>query len=312
MLLVTTPFSLGENVIPILPKNGVKTYFLYQMINELVETTEYKRHWKELIARKVLVPTEDLQTEFSLIVKPFFEIRAQLERANENLRKTRDLLLPRLISGKLQIQIEKQKSVSLEKAVTPFYQKQILAHIIKKQEEYNVPQGEMVLAKNAYLLQALFGVNTGFNWKNWHYGTYDGKIRQLINGRDKFFAKEEVGNSGYKVLILGDNKEKILNHKYHHSILDEVDNGMDELLEIYSHYPSGKERSHKIELLNTTVKSIVDTQSLDEKIILQAFKEWKTPKADFPTKADKFNEIEIENCIHFIISKQWDKKLIAS
>uniref|UniRef100_UPI003A90AD34 restriction endonuclease subunit S n=1 Tax=Bizionia paragorgiae TaxID=283786 RepID=UPI003A90AD34 len=252
---------------------------------------------------------EELLFTFEEIISPLFSDIDTLKKQNFNLRKTRDLLLPRLISGKLQIKTKRKEVLTDQKAVTPFYQKQILAHIIKKQEEYNMPQGEMVLAKNAYLLEALYGVNTGFNWKNWHYGTYDGKIRQLINGRDKFFAKKEVGNSGFKVLVLGENKEKVLSEKYNHPILDDIDKAMDELLEIYSKYPVGKERSHKIELLNTTVKCIVDTKSINEEIIIQAFREWKTPKADSSSKADKFNESEIKSCIDFIVSKKWDKKL---
>jgi type I restriction enzyme S subunit len=264
---------------------------------------------KELYDFKFIYPPIKLINDFEEVIKPIHTEVKTLYEQIDNLRKTRDFLLPRLISGNLQIKTKRKEVLTDQKAVTPFYQKQILAHIIKKQEEYNMPQGEMVLAKNAYLLEALYGVNTGFNWKNWHYGTYDGKIRQLINGRDKFFAKKEVGNSGFKVLVLGENKEKVLSEKYNHPILDDIDNAMDELLEIYSKYPVGKERSHKIELLNTTVKCIVDTKSINEEIIIQAFREWKTPKADSSTKADKFNESEIKSCIDFIVSKKWDKKL---
>jgi len=41
---------------------------------------------------------------FSKQVDPIFELRSQLEASNDNLTKTRDLLLPRLISGKLSVE----------------------------------------------------------------------------------------------------------------------------------------------------------------------------------------------------------------
>ncbi|WP_298895752.1 restriction endonuclease subunit S [uncultured Psychroserpens sp.] len=259
----------------------------------------------------LLIPKEELLIKFDDFVNPINNEINNLIIQNQNLQKTRDLLLPRLISGKLKIQTEDKKQVEAQKQITVFYQKQILAHIIKKQEEHKMPQGEMVLAKNTYLIDKIYGINTGFQWKNWHYGTYDGNIRKLINGRDRFFAKKEVGSSGYKVLVLGENKDKIMDAKYHHSTLDKVDSAMDELLAIYSKY-SKDERSHKIELLNTTCKAIADTQNLDYKAIREAFENWKTPKAKFDTKAQKFNTTEIKKCMKFIISKEWHKKLITS
>jgi len=257
---------------------------------------------------QLFVANIEIVTQFNTIVSPIYKKILNLEEQIENLRLTRNLLLPRLIGGQLQLQTKELNQV--EETITPFQQKQLLAYIIKKQEEKNVPSGEMVLAKNTFLIDKIYGVNTGFNWQNWHYGTYDGAIRKLINGRDRFFAKKQVGNSGYKVLVLGENKDKILDAKYYSPKLELVEQAMDDLLTIYSQYPKD-ERSHKIELLNTTCKAIADTQSVDIKTIRQAFKEWKTEKAEFPTKWHKFNESETKKCIQFIISKGWDKKLLT-
>jgi type I restriction enzyme S subunit len=104
MVLMTEPFSLGENIIPFLPKEDIQPYFLFQLINELVETIEYKRHWKELVVKKVVIPNSELQVKFSELIKPFFKEKEILVNSIRNLKKTRDLLLPRLISGKLKIE----------------------------------------------------------------------------------------------------------------------------------------------------------------------------------------------------------------
>lgn len=310
----------NQQIHSLIPDNSDYLEFLYYTLVKLKPTIEMfgatgatmtnlsKGKFEKLL---VLKPKEEVIQRYHELTKQVFQEIKNLSQQNINLRKTRDLLLPRLISGKLKVQTEIERQTEIQKPITTFYQKQILAHIINKQEEHQVPQGEMVLAKNTYLIDKIYGIHTGFNWKNWHYGTYDGKIRTLINGRDRFFAKQEVGSSGYKVLVLGENKNKILDEKYHHPTLDIVDSAMEELLSIYAKYPV-KERSHRIELLNTTCKAIADTQSLDNEIIHNAFKAWKTPKAKFATKAQKFNPTETKQCIKFIISKEWDKKLITS
>lgn len=51
----------------------------------------------------VLLPTAKLMAEFTALIQPFFQLRASLLRASSNLRTTRDLLLPKLISGELDV-----------------------------------------------------------------------------------------------------------------------------------------------------------------------------------------------------------------
>lgn len=52
---------------------------------------------------KVLVPSEKLLSQFDVLVSNLYEQRAKLESQNEDLCKQRDLLLPRLMSGKLEV-----------------------------------------------------------------------------------------------------------------------------------------------------------------------------------------------------------------
>ena len=51
----------------------------------------------------VLKPTEELIEEFNKTVEPFFDEIELLKKKNDNLIKQRDLLLPRLMSGKLEV-----------------------------------------------------------------------------------------------------------------------------------------------------------------------------------------------------------------
>ena len=52
----------------------------------------------------LLTPTKDLIVDFSKMAEPIFVQVEQLMRVNAQLQKTRDLLLPRLISGKLSVE----------------------------------------------------------------------------------------------------------------------------------------------------------------------------------------------------------------
>ena len=104
MVFMTRPFSLAENVIPFRPAKGVSAYFLFHLIKGLATTTEYKRHWTDLMNREVLLPTSDLQFEYEKVIISTHEQIGLLKELNKILSKSRDLLLPRLISGKLSVE----------------------------------------------------------------------------------------------------------------------------------------------------------------------------------------------------------------
>ncbi len=104
MVFMTRPFSLAENVIPFTPKSDMPAYFLFHLVKDIAKTTEYKRHWTDLINREVLVPQTQLQTKFSDLVRVNHLMCEDLLNANRILTQTRDLLLPRLISGKLSVE----------------------------------------------------------------------------------------------------------------------------------------------------------------------------------------------------------------
>ena len=101
--LMITPFSLSENIVPFVGCSDVLTTYLFYLIRGIVETTEYKRHWTEFVAKKVLVAPFDLQKRFVDYLLPINVAMQKLKEENWNLSKQRDLLLPRLMSGKLEV-----------------------------------------------------------------------------------------------------------------------------------------------------------------------------------------------------------------
>ena len=57
------------------------------------------------------IPSEDIRKRFDVIVRPLFLLLENLIRQNADLRQIRDRLLPRLISGKLQLKETKEAKV---------------------------------------------------------------------------------------------------------------------------------------------------------------------------------------------------------
>jgi type I restriction enzyme S subunit len=53
----------------------------------------------------VFLPTMEVQARYAGLVDPLFDLAASLEATNSNLRTTRDLLLPKLISGEIEVRV---------------------------------------------------------------------------------------------------------------------------------------------------------------------------------------------------------------
>ncbi len=100
--LMIKDFSLGENIIPYISK-GVDLYYLYYSVYKIVQTEEYKRHWNLFANKKILIPNTKLQKGFRQKVIPIFKQIEILNKQIANLTQQRDLLLPRLMSVKLEV-----------------------------------------------------------------------------------------------------------------------------------------------------------------------------------------------------------------
>ena len=99
--LSTIPFSIYQNVIPLIGKN-LPTYWVYCAIQNKQTFQEYRRHWAELIVKEVVVPDNiNLCQCFSKKIKElFFKIDIN-HQENRTLIEMRDLLLPRLLNGEI-------------------------------------------------------------------------------------------------------------------------------------------------------------------------------------------------------------------
>lgn len=104
-VLMIRDFSLGENMVPFISgnENKLNDYYLFYAVHKIIVTEEYKRHWGRFMAMKILVPKYELQLAFANFIKPIIHEQNKLWNENQLLTKQRDMLLPRLMSGKLKV-----------------------------------------------------------------------------------------------------------------------------------------------------------------------------------------------------------------
>lgn len=107
------PTLQNQNMWAIRPRNreNLKQWIILMMPNLIESIAGFatgaareffrKEHFNNL---KIVVPSDEIIISFSEIVNNIFEEISALLSKNQNLRKTRDLLLPRLISGELSVE----------------------------------------------------------------------------------------------------------------------------------------------------------------------------------------------------------------
>ena len=99
---IAYPFSVIQNVFPILG-NELSVSWLYFALQGKQKFDSYKGHWPDLVIKPVVRPTQIVSKAFENLTSPLMKLMWNLEKENQGLVQLRDSLLPRLISGELQI-----------------------------------------------------------------------------------------------------------------------------------------------------------------------------------------------------------------
>ena len=107
----TTPACTNQGFIVCVPSDRMPLWLLFHWLkaNEsefegLATGATFKEITKGVFRKiNVAVPTGQTAAAFERVVAPMMDLVLRLERKNRNLRTTRDLLLPKLISGELDV-----------------------------------------------------------------------------------------------------------------------------------------------------------------------------------------------------------------
>ncbi|CAM3921544.1 restriction endonuclease subunit S [Avibacterium paragallinarum] len=102
MRLIHFDFSAIQNVFAF-KGQSINIYWLYLATLGKQTFVEYKGHFPDFLIKQIVVPPKELTEIFGNLVKDSFsKIALNLEN-NERLAKTRDLLLPKLLNGEIEL-----------------------------------------------------------------------------------------------------------------------------------------------------------------------------------------------------------------
>ena len=102
---------LNQRVLRLKPKEGVSRNFLFWAVRSpiqvlektIVGTTVAHLSAGDMKAMRLITPPDRLMEKAHEVLDPLLELELNLHYKNANLRATRDLLLPKLISGELDV-----------------------------------------------------------------------------------------------------------------------------------------------------------------------------------------------------------------
>jgi len=103
--IIQYPFSAIQNVLPFVanPERRRNIYWLHWATKDLVEFNDYKGHWPEFMTKKLVCPPAYHAEEFGQVVNPLVRLIYKLDIQKQVLQHIRDVLLPKLISGELDV-----------------------------------------------------------------------------------------------------------------------------------------------------------------------------------------------------------------
>jgi type I restriction enzyme, S subunit len=100
--LSTVSFSCGPNVIPI--KASIRSaYWTFGAINGVQTFQEYRRHWSEFVNKDRVLPDSRICNKYDSLVSDFYIRGEILVEEIRLLSSLRDTLLPKLISGEIDV-----------------------------------------------------------------------------------------------------------------------------------------------------------------------------------------------------------------
>ncbi len=111
IVLTGVPMAMNQSCFALRPRKGYSNLFVYHLLQDTVAILKQIANGATFDAitirtfeqTRVIVPTSELTLQFGELIQPFFDEIKTFQKKNKILKQTRDLLLPRLMSGKLSV-----------------------------------------------------------------------------------------------------------------------------------------------------------------------------------------------------------------
>lgn len=122
----TLPACTNQGFITCIPNQLLSTYQIYHWLldnKEKIISLASGATFKEINRTTfrqlpILIPQENIAHRFNTTVAPIYKQVEVLTKSNQNLRRTRDLLLPKLVSGEIDLSSGVEDQHDMEEPVT--------------------------------------------------------------------------------------------------------------------------------------------------------------------------------------------------
>ncbi len=218
------------------------------------------------------------------------------------LQALKNSVLDSAFKGKL-----RKTKIAVKQPNHAFLQMQLIGLSIYANKKDNIAQGEMAIAKDMYLLDRLYGVDTKMKFVNHSWGPFAPEMKKRINNK-QYFNRKNFPNSNATYVDV-QNEETLLG-KVSEDLAIQINDGIKDLNDKLFLKVTKYKRAETKELLATVLKCIEDTQSVELSNIREAMSSWKIKQGQFKTKAEKFSQSACQKMLQFIIKNGWDLKVI--
>jgi type I restriction enzyme, S subunit len=103
MRMINFPFSTIQNVLPFVGKRS-NIFWLYYSTEGIIKFSEYKGHWPEFESKSIIYPGKDVTEAFGSHVGELLDLSWRNDTESAHLEQLRDAVLPRLLSGEIDLQ----------------------------------------------------------------------------------------------------------------------------------------------------------------------------------------------------------------
>lgn len=110
-VIAAKPMAMSQTSYALNGKDGLSQHFIYLLTLSLVDALKKQATGavfdtiviENFRKQKVIIPADDTLLKFTQVIDPIFALIKDLQQKNSNLRRTRELLLPKLVSGEIDV-----------------------------------------------------------------------------------------------------------------------------------------------------------------------------------------------------------------
>lgn len=288
-----------------LPKNKVKSNFIYSIFKSsdflkkgeaiMTGSAGQKRVPKEYVLNKIIpLPPLSEQQEIGVKVENLMAKCFLLEQGIKESTQYLSTLIPAVLKEVFEGKEVKMESGQMDRSL------QLALMQLMFKQNLGINYGEVIMQKTAYNLDHLYPNATSFfpyDFQSSNHGAFSVQLREEIESN--IYLATKATEKGFVMSVEPKQNSAVLN-AFSSPVYKDYIQSLTQLLEIYSLPIIGK-KSDQIELFNTILKIMNDSNITDLDTIYSSMENWEIEQKGFKTKAEKFSKLETQRLLELIL-----------